>query len=318
MNRKLLVALAATSTMLAVPGAALAGRIPMGVATGGLMIYYNNVDVTNDNLVSGFDENPLNQAYVQAHFGYSAPGYAGSNTNGMGFQFAPLFQSIFSGLPPGQSQFGLDLYGKAPTYTNAGGVSLPTVQFADNVDNTVAGATKTTVSGDQAWAINDYKEPTFGPANASNEVVNSLFRGTGFDLTIDNFVVTNDTDSDGTSRPRYFTIDVSGRLHTDGLVHWYNPALTDSSIAGYGALLGVELKPYLLFEGTLTLDSFYGLNPWGTAGNTYDPLWLENGSDQRDFYAGQLNLYFATPEPGSAALLALGLVGFAIARRRRV
>lgn len=300
--------------------AALATQtIKLGEATGGLMVYYNNIDVASDpsgpfsggpdGVVSGYDENPLNQAYVRLQFGYS-------DDDGAEFHFddtidvdpisggVQTWQQIFSGLPSGQTQFGLDMQATAATFSGSGGVVLPTVYFADNVDNTVANAALTNAipaQGQTAWAVNDYKGGSgSGPGNGGS-IINSLFRGTSFTLNV------TDVRQVGTT----YEIDVEGDLQTDGDIHWYNPAFPHTDLTSWA------LSDTMTYEGTLIYESNYSLRPWGNAGNTYG-TGLENGSDQRDFYEGTLNVYVHTvPEPASAVLLTTALVAGLLIRRRR-
>ncbi|HOQ06160.1 MAG TPA: hypothetical protein PKY88_13220 [Anaerohalosphaeraceae bacterium] len=268
-----------------------AAIVKLGTAGGGLMIYYNNLDWNQDGVISGYDENVNNQAYIRAQFGYN-------NTNGAPFQFDDTkyngvsFNDIFSGQPVGQSQFGFDLIGMAPTYSPLGGVIPPTVYFADNVDNTPAGALLTQVfptPSQAAWAINDYKEPS-GPA--AGFLTNSLFRGTAFTLNVNSWTV----DPTGT----LYTMQISGTLITDGQIHWYNPALGTTPMSNWG------MAGTFLYTGTLIYDKNYTRAGWDYGWNTY-ANGLENGKDQKDFYVGTIEIYAdVIPEPASVTLLALG------------
>lgn len=311
MNRTILIAVA-IGALLATAGLAQAEQLYLGTADGGMMVYYNNVDVsgaggTPDGVVSGYDENSDNQAFVTFQFGYS-------DTDGMGFQFSDddlggfTWNSIFSGLPVGSSQFGLDLLGYASTYNPAGGVVLPSMDFVDNVDNTVANAAHTNAVPSQslgAWAINDYKGGTASGPGHGGAVINSVFRGLAFTMNV------TDLRAVGTT----YEMDVEGELVTDGLIHWYNPA-TGSNGDGTSDLSSWTLGDTMSYSGTLIYDMYYAGLPWGTAGNTYGSG-MENGSDQMDFYAGSLDLYVEViPEPATMGLLALGLSAL-VARRRR-
>jgi hypothetical protein len=298
-----------TILLAAVPAAqGVIPKIELGTGSGGLMIYYNNLDVSgasgnSDGVVSGYDENPSNQAYMQTQYGYS-------NTNGMAFQFSDAdlggganWNDIFSGKPVGQSQFGLDIYVEAPSYDGSGGVSLPSIFFADNVDNTVAGATLTAVvpSAPMAWAINDYKNPS-GPESGS--IINSVLRGNEVTFTSVNVTLPGEG---GT----IYTLDVEGTLGSDGLIHWYNPAFGTTPLSSW------KFSDTLYFSGTLTYDMNYSTQPWGTEGNTYGSG-LENGSDQRDFYVGSIAVSVQPiPEPLTMAGVGIGLIGLGRYLRRR-
>jgi len=281
------------SLVLIISAAGVSSAVPvrLGTATGGLMIYYNNIDYNRDGVVSGYDENINNQAYIRVQFGYN-------NTNGAAFQFDDTsyggvnFNDIFSGQPVGQSQFGFDLIAMAETYNSAGGVVPPTVYFADNVNNDPAGAQLTQVFPTPnlaAWAINDYKEPS-GPQAGS--LTNSLFRGTSF--TMD--VVSGSWDETGT----LYTIEITGTLVTDGLIHWYNPALGETPLSNWG------IANTFTYTGTLIYDKDYSRAGWDYGWNTYDNGY-DNGADQKDFYVGTLEIYAnVIPEPATMTLLALG------------
>jgi hypothetical protein len=307
--KKLITICAVVAMILAISGLAQAEQlVKLGTAGGGLMIYYNNLDISGaggvpDGIVSGYDEKPINQAYVKAQFGYS-------NTNGSPFQFdntdlglggGLTWNSIFSGQPVGQSQFGFDLQGTAASYNGAGGVAIPAVSFADNTNNDAAGALLTNViPGElQAWAINNYE----GGAQ-SGQLINSLFRGTSYTMAVTNFQVVGNT----------YVMTISGDLNSDGIFHWYTINQPDSTLASW------QLSDKLSYTGTLIYNKDYRTLGYENGTNTYSNG-LENGHDQMDFYAGNIDIYVSVvPEPGTLALLGMGgliALGAMWIRRRR-
>jgi len=272
--------------LLAVP-AAHAGPLLLGTTSGGVGIYYN------DNFPT--PEAPANQAYLQAQA-------SELNLNGAGFQFddtdllpAPgeqSFNSTFSGQPVGSSQFGIDLVLEQPTHD--GSRTVPVLDAFDNVDSTPAGATN---AGQVDWAINDYKGAApNGPDNPATDIVNSLFRGGNGDgsaiaFSLDSLVLTGTV----------FTAAISGTLLTDGLIHWFGPAILGTNGDGTSNLSDLGLKDFFTFEGVLTYDSDG-----------------DDGTDRIDFYAGEVRVYAHVPAPGTLVLLAMGLaaVGGVAARKR--
>lgn len=281
MRKSILSVVAAGVAAILVSGQAEASSlIPVGTATGGMMIHYNNIDNSGaggighpDGVISGYDENPANIAYIQSQFSLS-------NTNGASFAFAPPLDALEGQVSP--TQFGFDLVYQAPTYSNAGGVVPATLNFKDNVDNNIAHAT-TTTGGTTAFAIDDYKGAApNGPANPSTSVINSLIRGTSATFNVDSITLTGSV----------YTLIISGTLVTDGSVHWYTPGFPDTSLASLG------LSNVLTYSGTLTYDK---------AG--------DNGSTQTDFYTGSVDI-FATAVPlPSVSWLGVALIGGLVAKR---
>jgi hypothetical protein len=184
-----------------------------------------------------------------------------------------------------------------PAYDGSGGVAIPSVDFADNVDNTPAGADMTNVipgQGQVAWAINDYKSPS-GPESGS--LTNSLFRGTEFTLNVTDFVMNGSQ----------YTMTVEGTLVTDGLFHWYNPN-TGSNGDGTSNMSSWLLSDTFLFRGTLVYDMNYAAMGWDEGWNTYSNG-MENGHDQRDFYVGEMTLYAQVVPLPAAAWAGFALMG---------
>jgi hypothetical protein len=220
---------------------AAAVTVPLGVANGGVGIYYNN---------NGNGENPANQAYAHAQFSLS-------NTNGSEFNFdtadlpgtgGTSWFDIFQSVP---NQFGLDVILTAPTNDNT--VTIPSLHAYDNTNGSIAGRTD---AGPVTWAISHYTGPTNGPSNPANQILNSVFRGgTGNNNGI--IFSMGPVQQSGT----LFTVTVTGELDTDGFVHWYTPSTPDSPVAN------LQLTGKFFFAGTLTYDS---QGPGETSSNLID------------------------------------------------
>jgi len=262
--------------------------IKLGTATGGMMVYYNNIDVSGaggfpDGIVSGYDEKPYNVAYTKAQNGYS-------DTKGMYFQFdsTPIpglgtenWNNIFSGQPVGQSQFKFDLLAKALTYNPLGGVVVPGMSFVDFDYPSSTTYTQVIPPSDAAWAINNYQGGT---------PINSLLRGTGITLTYSNLqpIITG-------SAITGYTMDLAGELTTDGFIHWYYGANGTTDMTTWG------LTDVISLNGTLAYNMIGDF-----------------GVDQRDFYAGSIDFYVTTvPVPGAILLGGIGISLVGWLRRRQ-
>lgn len=235
--------------------------IPLGVATGGVAIYYND---------NGGGENPANQAFLKAQFnGTNDPLGAAA---GAAFVFAndpligsnPLvtWQNIFSGLPWPQSQFGLDFV--IPAITSDNSVPTPLLNAYDNTNNSVAGRA---LVGPVTWAINNYTPHT--PDITAGAVINSTLRSQSpGDSQIDIEITQLDLSNVGP----VFTAEIAGVLVSDGTIHWYTVGQPDSPMSNF------NLDGNFYFSGTLTYDS------------TGDA-----GTDLIDFYSGSITLSANSP-----------------------
>ena len=179
---------------------------PVGTATGGIAVYYNDPN-------TGYEENPFNVAYYRAQFSNSM-----TDTNGAAFSFIPGLGALAYLNDVGQ--YGFDLIVPAPTVA----IAVPELLWYDNNDGTHAGATE----GDAiVWACNDYKgNGPSGPDNPDAEVVNSLLRGVDGSAT-GNVVEVLDGDDEHIG----WQVEFEATLVSDGIFHWYDPALGETAMA---------------------------------------------------------------------------------------
>ncbi len=202
-----------------------------GVGTGGIALYYNTTG----------PQELANAAYLRTVVSLG-------NENGAEFFFdntdltgvpGITWQSIFSGLPAGQTQFGLDLV--RPLASDDGSVTIPTLTAVDNTDSTPAGATP---AGTVSWAFNDYKpNAPNGPVTPSNQPTNSSIRGpAGGDPIVDIEIVELSLSSIAP-----ITLTFEGRLNSDAIIHWFTPSTPDSPMSNFG------LEGDFYVSGTLEL-----------------------------------------------------------------
>jgi len=295
MKHSLVAIVTVMMVALVAASAAAQVRLDLGTASGGIMIYYNQIDNNGangvpDGVVSGYDENPYNIAYTRAQF-------SDMDTSGMAFQFdtADLggfsWNDVFSGQPEGSSQYGFDFICQADTYDSAGGVTLPEMDFVDydwagpNLNNV---HTPVIPPETCAWVLNVYQGGSSSGPGTGSEVRNSTIRGTEIAMTFSN------VQFDGVS---VYTVDFEAGLLSDGLIHWYGD--TGSNGDGTTDLSSWGLSDTFYMSGTLSYDM---------AGDF--------GADQMDWYAGDIVIQTElVPEPATLCLLGLGAL--AIIRRRK-
>lgn len=206
----------------------------LGYADGAFMIHFNSGTALGED----FD---TNIAYYQSQF-------SPTNTNGAYFQFqdggVPDYNSIFSGNPVGNSQFGFDFIDIADTWDNV--EPTPTMNHFDNVDGTIANRLLTPVgptglTDAPAWAINDYKVTGTGPASgtAMNSTIRSNPAAPG--LGIARIEVNRDAFN------AVVSADIIGTIGSDGLQHFFTGT-------GTFALFFLLLQNKFVISGTLTYD----------------------------------------------------------------
>jgi hypothetical protein len=234
-----------------------AAPIPVGTSTGTLAIHYN----------VGEPETPSEQGYIKSQF-------SPLNTNGAAASYFPPFAAVFGDV----GQFGFDMVIEAPTHDG----SLDPIPFLTAVDYDGVGPV---AAGPVAWAVNDYKPGVPGPGTPGNIPYNSLFRGPSVEVTTSLLSVVGTV----------FTVEISGKLISDGFIHWFSPGAGTTPISSTG------LRNNFLFSGIFSYDSATDTTPG------------------IDYYSGSATFFvLPVPEPGSAMLLGLGsVVMLAGARFRR-
>src|SRR5262249_10954326 len=133
----------------------------------------------------------------------------------------------------------------------------------ENTNGSIAG--RVAAPGNVTWAISGYTGSTDGPADPSNSIINSLFRGgTGANFGNDGVTLNvNNVTQMGT----VFTADIAGELQSDNLIHWYPPSTPDSPVQSF------ELTGRFFFSGSLTYDS--AADPYPLADYYAGPVALE-------------------------------------------
>jgi hypothetical protein len=241
--------------VLAAGASAGAATIPLGAATGGVAIYFNN---------NGGGEMANNTAYLRTQFSQT-------DVNGMEFNFdsTPLpgtggsvsWNSIFQSVP---NQFGLDVVTKF--MTSDGTVPTPTIDSYDNVDGNTAHRSN---AGPESWGIGNYTGSTVGPSDPTNVDINTLLRGGGGGSVVggtpDGVQIT--ALGEVVSLPNII-LTFAATVTSDGFVHWYNPATPNSPLSNFEMtgkyfLSGTftapasqsQLDNIIFFSGTMQVDA---------------------------------------------------------------
>ncbi|MCL6475734.1 MAG: hypothetical protein K6U75_11865 [Firmicutes bacterium] len=252
----LLAGAAAMLTLSAVANAQV--WVPVGTATGGVAVYFNDTN-----------EVPANVSYLRVQWANSI-----TNVNGASISMSEPFKTIFGDL----GQYGFDAIFVAPTNANP----TPPVLYAYDWNGS------SPVQGPQVlWAMNVYSDWTHGPKNPAAIVLNSTLRGNS--ATVLNYTL---TPLGGGS----FQADIDVVLHSDGFIHWYNPAFPDTPFLPNAYPFNGKFR----VTGTLVYDK----NSDSTPG--------------MDFYQGTVHLYAqAIPDASTVTLFASGLLPMAALLRRR-
>lgn len=148
MQRSLVIAVVAVFVLMPM-AVAQTYWVPVGTATGGVAVYFNNAT-----------EIPANVSYLRVQYENSI-----TDVNGAWIQMNEPFKSIFGDL----GQYGFDLIAVAPTNANP---SSPVLYAYD-----WSGTTPVPV-GPVMWATNVYSNWTQGPKDPTAIVLNSSLRGT--------------------------------------------------------------------------------------------------------------------------------------------
>ena len=231
--------------------------VPVGTATGGVAVYFN--DAT---------EMPANVSYLRVQWANST-----TNVNGASISMFEPFKTIFGD----SGQYGFDAIFVAPT-NNA---STPVLNAYDWNGFTPVQGPKV------LWAMNVYSDGDQGPQNPAATVLNSTLRGNS--ATVLNYTL---TPLGGGS----FKADIDVVLHSDGFIHWYNPAIPDTPFLPNAYPFNGKFR----VTGTLVYDKNSDTTPG------------------MDFYGGTVNLYAqAIPDASTVTLFASGLLPMAVLLRRR-
>ncbi|MEJ5253685.1 MAG: hypothetical protein HPY54_17040 [Chthonomonadetes bacterium] len=192
MSKLKVVSIGIVAVLLMVVPAVAQTWVPVGTATGGVAVYFN------DN-----NEVPANVSYLRVQYLNST-----TNVNGAHISMFEPFKTIFGDL----GQYGFDLIAISPTNTKPSS-SLPALYAYDwNGTNPVP-------NGAVLWAANVYSDWHNGPTNPSATVLNSSLRGSSATPVLYNLTSLGGGD---------FKADFAAILESDGFIHWYTPSVPDT------------------------------------------------------------------------------------------